>query len=261
MGLPYYQLDADFIASTSKLLARRLGQSRREVIGLVADLIVFVVDRTSTEEKPPDGVFVGPDSVMEIEAGAEWEGAEGELVKALVSVGIVERLELGHRFKGTDRYREYWEKRRRDREYREKKAQEAERHRNDVETSSKRQRSDVEPISKRTEEKRREEKREDPNDDGARSEVFLDFWNAERLRRGLKPELAPKSFDERCNTARDDVGCEPLQRAALVFFDDKDFEKAGWPLAVFLSEGVYRKRARDGPIAPKSKRLSQGGSW
>lgn len=110
MGLPYYQLDADFIATTSKLLAARLKCSRREAIGLVAELIPFVVEHTSTKDKPPDGVFIGPTANDDLEAGAEWTGERGALVAALVSTRIVEQLEMGLRFRGCERYRSTWEK-------------------------------------------------------------------------------------------------------------------------------------------------------
>jgi hypothetical protein len=108
MGLPYYQLDADFIATTSKLLAARLKVSKREAIGLVAELIPFVVEATSTQETPPDGVFIGPDAASDIEAGAEWRGEPGALISALVATRVVERLELGLRFRGCDRYAAAW---------------------------------------------------------------------------------------------------------------------------------------------------------
>jgi len=99
----------------------------REVAAIVGDVEATSLGRLAmiwrwALELTPDGEFPtgevrGEAAVVRLEAAAGWSGARGELVSALVGVGLIEMLEDGHglRVKGLNRYASSVTKRVRDR--------------------------------------------------------------------------------------------------------------------------------------------------
>lgn len=65
------------------------------------------------EDQPPTGVCDSPRAERLLCAAAGWRGDPGELVQALTDLGLVERLPVGLRVRGMDRYKRTWEKNRR----------------------------------------------------------------------------------------------------------------------------------------------------
>lgn len=106
--LPFIQLDQDFIHGGSVLIAAALKLERNFVLGMGAILVDFTIRMTSTEEKPPDGLFIHPGAAEELEGVMGWRGEPGRCVDAFVRAGVIERREIGLRVRGTDRYADAW---------------------------------------------------------------------------------------------------------------------------------------------------------
>jgi hypothetical protein len=65
------------------------------------------------EDQPPSGVCDSPRADKLLAAAAGWRGDPAEFVGSLEDLGIVQRLPVGLRVRGMDRYRRTWEKNRR----------------------------------------------------------------------------------------------------------------------------------------------------
>lgn len=110
MALPFLQLSQKFLTTQSVIIAARLRVHRHAVIGMAVDLFAFTVEQTSSDARPPDGVFLDPDAVVIIEAAMGWTGEPGRAFEAFRQTGLIEKLEIGARVKGCDRYKRTWEK-------------------------------------------------------------------------------------------------------------------------------------------------------
>lgn len=113
MRIPYLQIAEKFIATEAPMVAAMTGLDLDSTIGKGVRLFAFVIDKTSSAEKPPDGVLMFPEAIAVIEGIMGWTGAPGRLAEALITAGTIERLEVGIRVRGCDRYRATWEKNRR----------------------------------------------------------------------------------------------------------------------------------------------------
>jgi hypothetical protein len=116
--LPYIQLGQKFVTAQAPAVAALLRVPKALVVGMGVELFAFTVEQTSTDERPPDGVFLDPDAGTILEGVMGWTGEPGRLVDSLLRVGVLEKLEIGIRVRGTDRYAAAWEKARKDRERR-----------------------------------------------------------------------------------------------------------------------------------------------
>jgi hypothetical protein len=110
MALPYVQLETDFIKRKAVTIAAILKVPRQLVVGMASDLFDYVVEETATEANAPDGVLLDPDAQAIIEGVMEWTGEPGKAFDAFVRAGVIEKLEIGARIKGCERYKNAWEK-------------------------------------------------------------------------------------------------------------------------------------------------------
>lgn len=191
----------------------------------------------------PNGIVTGRAAVQRVEGAARWRGKPGALVEALITMGLVTRANKKMRVKGTEPYAR--EQRRKER------ARERERVR-------------------RAEKKKLLEQAQQPKKPQLVrtkiSEAALAFWNwmmHERAqdvwkaghdpfgprahgieRPGCAPDREPpigfgKWFDER---EAEGISVESLANAWGRFLGDDGFRTKRWPVPVFITEGVYRKR-------------------
>ena len=116
MRLPFLQLADDFVESKSKTVAAILRIDHARAIGMGALLFAFILDETSTEEKPPDGILIDPEAASIFEGVMGWTGEGGKCADAFLRAKVTQKLDIGFRVLGTDRYRAAWEKAVKDRE-------------------------------------------------------------------------------------------------------------------------------------------------
>lgn len=200
---------------------------------------------TLTPGVAPTGIVRGRASCLRLEGAARWQGKRGELVEALVELGLVTREQRKLRVKGTKPYAD---------EFRRKEA------------------------ARKRERVRREEKRKleqqlgMSKDKGLRvvkrelSEEALKWWNwamrersRDRYKKGADPfgprahtverdgvpaDLEPVKmfsawFDERM---KEGIEADALCWAWVRYLGDDHFESRQWPLAVFMHDNVYRAR-------------------
>ncbi len=272
MRLPYLQLADRFIAVQSKVVARVLGCSRHEAIGLGTDLFAFAVDFTSSDEEPPSGLIVGDDAAEIIEAGMDWAGDRGKAVGAFVRADVIERLENGLRVKGCDRYQTAWQKQRLAREFATDPAlsearKEAGRKGGLAKASKRLAKSwqnvaqdgdgdgDVEKelppppaaVAPKPELAPPPEAFE-PDEVGLYQPTAWGFWgwhNKERQEFGMFPEARPPDdLPAWYATASGELGPEGLSVAYRAYLADPEFQTdRGKPFAVFRSPSVYQPRA------------------
>lgn len=110
MGLPYIQLESDFIRTKAPRIGAILKIHRHIVIGMASELFDHAVSETSSKDKPPDGCIIDPDAGAIIEAWMGWTGEPGKAVEALFRADCIQKLEIGIRIKGMERYKSAWEK-------------------------------------------------------------------------------------------------------------------------------------------------------
>lgn len=110
MAIPYIQLDTDFVRTKAVRIAAKLKVHRHRIVGMASDLFAFIIEETSTDEKPPDGVLIDPDATTILEQAMYWDGEPGAAVAAFMTAGVIEKLEIGARVLGTDRYVRTWKK-------------------------------------------------------------------------------------------------------------------------------------------------------
>lgn len=114
MRIPWLPLDDQYITVAAPLISGLLRVDIDKAIGLGVRLLAFTVDQTSTQEKPPDGIFPGADATETLEAAVQWCGEAGRLVTAFIRAGVMERLpDGGIRVRGTDRFARTWAKNKR----------------------------------------------------------------------------------------------------------------------------------------------------
>lgn len=114
MRLPFIQVAQEALTD-SKALARLLKIDQAAALGTLNLLWAWALSQ-GDEDKPPDGVVMTP-YAAEMMAGAVcWTGDAEVLLQALIALGAVEKLEIGLRVRGMDRYRAAWEKAQKERQ-------------------------------------------------------------------------------------------------------------------------------------------------
>lgn len=193
----------------------------------------------------PNGIVTGRAAVLRIEAAARWTGPRGKLVEALMDLQLIVRADKKKmRVKGTEPYAREQRKKEKNRER--ERARRAEK---------KKLLEELQPKTKKPQLVRTEI-----------SEAARAFWNwmmHERAqdkwkpghdpfgprvggieRPGCAPDREPpigfgKWFDERMSENIPDAS---LASAWLRYLGDDTFRSRKWPVPVFMTEGIYRKR-------------------
>ncbi len=111
MRLPYLQVTQE-TWTNARVLARLLGTTRREAFAIVCDLWVWAFE-LGPDDRAPDGCCIDPDAAEMLAGALEWDGDAEKLLSAMLKIGLVEKLEIGLRVRGMDRYKRTWEKNRR----------------------------------------------------------------------------------------------------------------------------------------------------
>lgn len=111
MRLPFIQVTQETWAK-ARMLAGLLAISRREAMGLIADLWAWGVD-LGPQDEAPTGEVRGTKAPQKLAGALEWAGDARALVDALVEVELVAETPEGLRVRGLDRYKRTWEKNRR----------------------------------------------------------------------------------------------------------------------------------------------------
>lgn len=142
MRLPFIQVAQEALTQ-ARGLARLLKTNQPHALGLLNLLWAWALT-LGDEDKPPDGVALTPHA-PEIMAGSiGWDGDSDALLQALIAVGAVEKLEIGLRVKGMDRYAAAWEKAQKDRDRKRKWQSERNGRGSDAEKTRKERGSDAE---------------------------------------------------------------------------------------------------------------------
>lgn len=216
-----------------------------EALGMLNYLWRWVL--TLKEKGAPDGIVKGRAAVLRLEAAARWDGVRGKLVEALVELGLITRESKKIRVKGTQRYADEYRKR------------EAARQR--AKTSRERRKSETpEPesaqsrrISDQPDQIRPKlisiDRNSGTNDAGEplpNNKVGLWTWfmRARTDIRRLSPDRAMFPEFERWFEAvkREGITDYELSAAWVSYLGDEHFAGRRWPIAVFITEGVFRPR-------------------
>lgn len=193
----------------------------------------------------PNGIVTGRSSIQRIEAAARWRGKPGAFVDALLAIGLVTRVGKKMRVKGTEPYA---------REQRKKeKARERERKR----------RAEKKKLLEEAQQPKMKKPQLVRTAISAAAQAFWNWMMHERAqdkwkpghdpfgprdgaieRPGCAPDREPpigfgKWFDERVNEG---IAEESIAHAWLRFLGDDSFRTRRWPVPVFMTEGIYRKR-------------------
>lgn len=187
----------------------------------------------------PTGIVTGRATVQRIEAAARWDGKPGELVEALIALGLVTRVNKKMRVKGTEPYA---------REQRKKeKARERERKR----------RAERKLLLEQAGLKKPSIVRSQP------SKEALAYWHwmmherstpefgpgpdgiGQRIKRNgiVMDHEPPRNFAQWFEKLMGEkVSVDSLNGAWARYLLDKEFGPKGWPVAVFMHENVFRQR-------------------
>lgn len=185
----------------------------------------------------PDGIVRGRAAVIRIEAAARWKGIRGAFVAALERMQLIARALKKIRVKGTAPYAEEWKKREaaRVRERERRAAKRAEMQKMVSATTPPR----LVSISKN-----------DGVDEhgNPRADHPLGLWTwmmrARSDGRGVAPDREPPSEFEtwHARLKREEISDYELSAAWNSYLRDQHFRERAWPVAVFMTEGVYRPR-------------------
>ncbi|HYM95803.1 MAG TPA: hypothetical protein VET26_00745 [Candidatus Sulfotelmatobacter sp.] len=260
------QLEKDWIESAAASdMADALGLDTDTLIGKVARVWAWSLDNAA-----PKGFVGGLNPTRAVEEAAHWTGKRGAFVKAAIRYGgILKQVEDRFLFRG-------WEKR-----YGailEKAAKWAEVKRNQRKTKDVHQDVSLDVQQDRQQDGKRSDQDQDLKEDlpppptpSAEQPVVVvedqsgrnhdcttatGFWAAVsvlRTENRLPRELEPPSWSAWYARAAGDVGPELLLEAYVAFRRDEHFRDRGWPTAIFMSDGVWRPRAR--PSAQEARRL------
>lgn len=197
---------------------------------------------TLKPDSAPDGIILGRATCLRLEAAARWRGPRGKLVEAMLELGLITRQTKKMRVKGTKPYADEWR--------RKEKARKRECARRQEKRAAKQQ--PPRPTPKLVPAKL--------------SEAASGFWNwlmEERARDvwkpghdpmgprqggierpGCAPDRAPPAgfgewFDARMT---EKIAVEQLAHAWLRYLGDDTFRTRRWPIAVFMTEGIFRSR-------------------
>jgi hypothetical protein len=244
MSAPRFELTLQEDAfSRAEELATVLKIEPTTALGLLCYLWRWALSLTPGQA--PTGIVRGRASCLRLEGAARWKGKRGELVDALVELGLVTREQRKLRVKGTkpyaDEFRRKEEARKREKERRAAKKQ--------LEAKLGITKSDGLRVVKRepSEEAKKwwqwamRERARDRYKKGADPFGPRDF-NLERA--GVPEDLEPPKsfavwFDERM---KEGITPDALCWAWDRYLGDQHFESRDWPLPIFMSDGVYRKR-------------------
>lgn len=111
MRLPYLQVTSETFGK-AKALAGALGIDRHRALSLILEMWSWALD-LGDPNRAPDGVVMTPYAPRLLAGAVEWTGNAQELCDVLTAVGLIEKLEVGIRVRGLDRYSRTWEKNRR----------------------------------------------------------------------------------------------------------------------------------------------------
>lgn len=224
-------------------LATVMGISEVQALGHLSYLWRWIL--TLRIGAPPDGIVRGRASCKRLEGAARWRGKPGALVDALVELGLVTRERKKLRVKGTKPYADEWKRKdgARKRERTRRLEQKAAALKNG-------ERPQLTVVKKQLQ----------LSDDGLKWWVWA---MRERARDRIKPGADPFGprahiverdgvpsdadppktfgtwFDERM---KDGTSASALCNAWIRFLGDDHFASREWPLPIFMSDGVYRKR-------------------
>lgn len=109
MRLPFIQLAQKFVTADAPEIAARLRIQTTRTLGMGVVLFAYAIEKTATEETPPDGVLLDPDAGVVLERMMGWTGETGRCMDAFIRAGVVDKLEVGVRVRGMGRYRSAWE--------------------------------------------------------------------------------------------------------------------------------------------------------
>lgn len=261
--LHYIQVEADWIDS-------REAGDMADALGLEPDTLLGKVTRLwmwTRINAAPAGLVGGLDPIRAIEHAAHWTGKRGAFVKAAVAHGGILKWE------GDQLLVRGWKKR-----YGaalEKAGKDAERKR--LARASNGRPADIRAPSERRPRVDRDLDQDQegdldpppPTSSVEKPVVVVDrsgkehdcntapgFWaaiSALRTDNEFPREIEPPSWSAWYARAAGDVGPELLLQAYLAFRRDDYFQDRGWPTAIFMSDGVWRPRAR--PPEPVRRRL------
>jgi hypothetical protein len=110
MRLPFLQMESDLIAHGAAEVAHLAGCPVALALGHVAMLRAWAV--SAANEAPPDGWVAGEAAGRRIEAAAQWTGAHGRLLQALLDAGQVRSEDGGIRVLHLEPYVKAWEQNR-----------------------------------------------------------------------------------------------------------------------------------------------------
>lgn len=192
--------------------------------------------------RAPDGIIRGRSAVIRLEAAARWKGVKGAFVAALERMQLIARTLKKIRVKGTQVYADEQKKRmerarvERERRAAKKKAEQA--------ANPPKPRLVATKISEAALNFWRwmmHERAQDVDKPDADPMAPRDF---RILRAGCAPDFEPPpSFGEWFeNREREGISLQQLARAWFKYLGDTHFESRSWPVAVFMTENVYRAR-------------------
>lgn len=111
MRLPFLQVESDLIAHGAAEVGHLAGCPVALALGHVAMLRAWAVS-AADEKAPPDGWVPGDAAGRRIEAAAQWTGAPGRLLQALLDAGQVRSEDGGIRVLHLEPYAKAWEQNR-----------------------------------------------------------------------------------------------------------------------------------------------------
>lgn len=275
MRLPWVQLTWEFIDQAAPDVALLLGISENEAIGGLVKMVQWGLGRCPDDRPPSESSGVmDPDAARFICRAAGFTIDPERLVDACERCrpALLERVEGGIRFRGFDRYDTTWRRNRRKghgldeddddprgtrgepaRENRGNTAQPARKTQTQTQTQKK-----PPPAGERAQPELsvvvNNEEPPEGEEDLSTSDGFWVWWQRERerFRQMRREKKRPDGWADWHAAAIADVGETDLNLAACRYLADEHFRDRGWPTAIFMSDGVWRIRAR--PLEPRRVR-------
>jgi hypothetical protein len=202
--------------------------------------------------KAPDGVLRGKSAIKRFEWNAKWKGPRGALVKALLECGFAIREGGKIRLKGFSRYIQEWKEkmdaRRRAKESRERRKTEAAEAAKEMVGQNRRETDQISTklISI--------DRNSGTDADGTPLHDHpVGFWTwMMRERHGFREVNADRapmpSFEAWYRKMKSEgVSDWALSASWVAFLGDDHFRSRRWPVAVFITEGVFRPRLAQRP--------------
>lgn len=200
---------------------------------------------TLTPGAAPTGIVRGRASCLRLEGAARWQGKRGELVDALVELGLVTREQRKLRVKGTKPYSDEWKKkdaaRKRERERRRLKKEEEKKLGVEKKDGLRVVKHELSEEAKKwwawaMRERSRDRYKRGADPFGPRDGCLEREGTPEDA---APPKAFPNWFDQRMNEG---ITADALCWAWVRYLGDQNFESRHWPLPIFMSDGVYRHR-------------------